>query len=71
MANRQIIRRILIGASISLFLIFILFIRPQGPPSPAVRAPGHLDKSAHHAPVNGEVLKGNAIMPKLGNETIK
>ncbi|CAI7573633.1 uncharacterized protein N7487_007580 [Penicillium crustosum] len=75
MASRQITRRIVTSASIALCLIFFLFIRPQGPPSPAVRAPGHID---HSAPVSApgitiqdSTLKGDVVMPKLGNETVK
>ncbi|CAL5868398.1 uncharacterized protein PFLUO_LOCUS2623 [Penicillium psychrofluorescens] len=72
MASRQITRRIAISAAISLFLIFFLFIRPHGPPSPAVRAPGHIDHSA--APgitIHDDMLKGDVVMPKLGNATAK
>jgi FAD-linked sulfhydryl oxidase len=75
MANRQITRRITISAAISLCLIFFLFIRPQGPPSPAIRAPGHIDHSAPaSAPgitIHDSTLKGDVVMPKLGNETVK
>ncbi|KAJ5166734.1 FAD-linked sulfhydryl oxidase ERV2 [Penicillium canariense] len=74
MANRQMTRRIAISAAISICLVFFLFIRPQGPPSPAVRAPGHLSHGA--APSSGitiqeDTLKGAVVMPKLGNETAK
>jgi FAD-linked sulfhydryl oxidase len=73
MANRQLTRRIITSAAISLCLIFFLFIRPQGPPSPAIRAPGHID---HSAPAPGisiqdSTLKGPVVMPKLGNATVK
>lgn len=73
MANRQITRRIAISAAISLALIFFLFVRPQGPPSPAIRAPGHI---THNAPAPGitiqeETLKGDIVMPRLGNATAK
>lgn len=68
MANRQITRRILISASILLFFLFILFIQPHGPPSPAVRAPGHLDKTT---PVKNDITEGEIVMPRLGNETAK
>ncbi|CAP95813.1 Pc21g09160 [Penicillium rubens Wisconsin 54-1255] len=75
MANRQITRRIITSAAIALCLIFFLFIRPQGPPSPAVRAPGHIDHSAAaSAPgitIEDSTLKGDVVMPKLGNETVK
>ncbi|KKK14574.1 hypothetical protein ARAM_006315 [Aspergillus rambellii] len=68
MANRQITRRILISAAILIFFIFVLFIQPHGPPSPAVRAPGHLGKTA---PVKDDLIKGEIVMPRLGNETAK
>ncbi|KAJ5127272.1 FAD-linked sulfhydryl oxidase ERV2 [Penicillium atrosanguineum] len=74
MANRQITRRIAISAAISICLVFFLFIRPQGPLSPAVRAPGHI--SHNLAPASGitiheDTLKGGVVMPRLGNETVK
>ncbi|KAL2823759.1 ERV/ALR sulfhydryl oxidase domain-containing protein [Aspergillus cavernicola] len=68
MANRQITRRILISASILIFFLFVLFIQPYGPPSPAVRAPGHLEKSPI---VKDDLTKGDIVMPRLGNETAK
>ncbi|KAJ5092028.1 hypothetical protein NUU61_006898 [Penicillium alfredii] len=77
MATRQITRRIVISVAFSIGLIFFLFIRPQGPPSPAIRAPGHID---HSAPATGPppavhvedgTLKGDVVMPKLGNATAK
>lgn len=71
MASRQITRRILVSASIAIFLILVLFIRPQGPPSPAIRAPGHIEKSASHVAAKDEMLKGGVVMPHLGNETVK
>ena len=75
MANRQITRRIISSTAIALCLIFFLFIRPQGPPSPAVRAPGHIDHSAPAAApgitIQDNTLKGDVVMPKLGNETVK
>ncbi|KAJ5577968.1 FAD-linked sulfhydryl oxidase ERV2 [Penicillium hispanicum] len=75
MANRQITRRIAISAAVSLCIVLFLFIR-QGPPSPAVRAPGHIDHAVTPTPAAGiniqdETLKGAAVMPKLGNETAK
>lgn len=74
MANRQMTRRIAISTVISICLVFFLFIRPQGPPSPAVRAPGHLSHSAMPASgitIQEDTLKGAVIMPKLGNATAK
>jgi hypothetical protein len=74
MANRQMTRRIAISAVIAICLVFFLFINPQGPPSPAVRAPGHIAHGA--APGSGitiqeDTLKGAVVMPKLGNATAK
>ncbi|KAL4869224.1 hypothetical protein BDV12DRAFT_196472 [Aspergillus spectabilis] len=69
MANRQITRRILISASILIFFLFVLFIQPYGPPSPAIRAPGHLVEKP--APVGDDLIKGEIVMPRLGNETAK
>ncbi|KAL4874634.1 FAD dependent sulfhydryl oxidase Erv2 [Aspergillus karnatakaensis] len=72
MANRQITRRILISASILVFFLFVLFIQPYGPPSPAVRAPGHLEKpESTSITVKEDLIKGDIVMPKLGNETAK
>ncbi|KAB8238681.1 flavin-linked sulfhydryl oxidase ERV2 [Aspergillus alliaceus] len=71
MANRHITRRILLGAAVSVFLLFIFFVRPQGPPSPAIRAPGHLEKSPHSTLTKDDIVKGEVVMPKLGNETAK
>lgn len=71
MANRQLTRRILLSIFLAIFFIFILFSRPEGPPSPAVRAPGHIDKSTPKGPISKEILKGEVVMPHLGNETAK
>jgi len=71
MASRQITRRVVASVAIALFLIF-LFIRPNGPPSPAVRAPGHIDHSvAPGITIHDDMLKGEVVMSKLGNETAK
>ncbi|GKZ20198.1 hypothetical protein AbraIFM66951_008460 [Aspergillus brasiliensis] len=71
MANRQITRRILISAAISIFLLFVFFIRPEGPPSPAIRAPGHLEKSTQAVVSKDDLTKGEVVMPQLGNATAK
>lgn len=71
MGNRPTIRLILVGAIFVTFMIFMLFWLPQGPPSPATRAPGHLEKSTPNVVVKDEMLKGEVVMPKLGNETAK
>jgi hypothetical protein len=56
------------SASILIFILFVLFIQPYGPPSPAVRAPGHLEKAPQ---VKDDLIKGDIVMPRLGNETAK
>lgn len=71
MANRQITRRVLLSAVVLVCIIFVLFIRPQGPPSPAIRAPGHIEKPGSHTAAREEMLKGETVMPRLGNETVK
>lgn len=72
MASRQITRRVLVSAVIALFIVFVLFIQPQGPPSPAIRAPGHIDKSTPASGlVKDDLLKGEVVMSRLGNETVK
>jgi FAD-linked sulfhydryl oxidase len=71
MANRQITRRVLLSAVVLVCIIFVLFIRPQGPPSPAIRAPGHIEKPGLHTAAREEMLKGETVMPRLGNETVK
>ncbi|PYI35666.1 FAD dependent sulfhydryl oxidase Erv2 [Aspergillus indologenus CBS 114.80] len=71
MAHRQITRQLLAGACITIFLIFLFIIQPQGPPSPAIRAPGHLDKSAPAVVSKDDLIKGEVVMPKLGNATAK
>ncbi|EHA27319.1 hypothetical protein ASPNIDRAFT_54806 [Aspergillus niger ATCC 1015] len=71
MANRQITRRILISAAIAIFLLFVFFIRPEGPPSPAIRAPGHLEKSTQAVVSKDDLTKGEVVMPRLGNATAK
>ncbi|OJZ80697.1 hypothetical protein ASPFODRAFT_38106 [Aspergillus luchuensis CBS 106.47] len=71
MANRQITRRILISTAIAVFLLFVFFIRPEGPPSPAIRAPGHLEKSTQAVVSKDDLTKGEVVMPRLGNATAK
>jgi FAD-linked sulfhydryl oxidase len=71
MANRQITRRILISTAIAIFLLFVFFIRPEGPPSPAIRAPGHLEKSTQAVVSKDDLTKGEVVMPRLGNATAK
>ncbi|KAA8642079.1 hypothetical protein EYZ11_005624 [Aspergillus tanneri] len=64
MANRQITRRILIGAAIATVLLVFFHIRPQAPSSRIVRAPSHLQTPT-------DVTQGEVIMPRLGNDTAK
>ena len=72
MANRQITRRVVVSAAIALFVVFVLFYQPKGPLSPAIRAPGHLDKSAPASKIpKDDLLKGEVVMSRLGNETVK
>ncbi|PWY67776.1 FAD dependent sulfhydryl oxidase Erv2 [Aspergillus eucalypticola CBS 122712] len=71
MANRQITRRILISTAIAVFLLFVFFIRPEGPPSPAIRAPGHLEKATQAVVSKDDLTKGEVVMPRLGNATAK
>ncbi|KKA18855.1 FAD dependent sulfhydryl oxidase [Rasamsonia emersonii CBS 393.64] len=71
MAARPTARVFLISVVVVFFLVDIIFLRPQGPPSPASRAPGHLDKSLPNLEIDDDILKGNVVMPKLGNETAK
>jgi len=71
MAKPPTPRLVLVSAIALVFIIFILFFEPQGPPSPAARAPGHLDKSPANFVIDDEILKGGVVMPKLGNETAK
>ncbi|PLB36611.1 flavin-linked sulfhydryl oxidase ERV2 [Aspergillus candidus] len=71
MANRHITRRILLSAIGLLFFLFLFFVRPQGPPSPAIRAPGHLDHSAAAKLTKDDLTRGEVVMPRLGNETAK
>lgn len=71
MANRQLTRRIIITSILATFLLIILYARPEGPPSPAVRAPGHIDRHSPKGPIDKDMLKGEVVMPHLGNETAK
>ncbi|KAL2009993.1 hypothetical protein VTN00DRAFT_5800 [Thermoascus crustaceus] len=71
MAKPPTPRLVLVSAIALVFIIFVLFFEPQGPPSPAARAPGHLEKSSTNFVVEDEMLKGGVVMPKLGNETAK
>lgn len=64
--------RILLLTSLTLvFLLFVLVFRQQTPLSPEARAPGHLDKHGANVALDADMLAGEAIMPKLGNETAK
>lgn len=72
MASRHhLTTRIIISTILAISLLLILFAKPEGPPSPAVRAPGHIDKHAPKGPIPKEMLKGDVVMPHLGNATAK
>jgi hypothetical protein len=70
MASRPPPRLIFISIAAVFFLLYFLF-HSQGPESPAVRAPGHLEKSIHEIVVDDDILKGDVMMPKLANETAR
>lgn len=79
MSGRPIptLRLILVSSVAIIFIIFFVFFVPTGPESPATRAPGHLDKASSSdanlgkSRVTDDILKGDVVMPKLGNETAK
>lgn len=53
------------------FLLTLSFFHQPSPPSPAVRAPGHVDPTPVQARVSDEMLGGGVVMPHLGNATAK
>lgn len=71
MAARPTTRLLLVSALAVFFLVYLIFLHPEGPPSPATRAPGHLEKFSPNLEIDDDILKGNVVMPKLGNETAK
>jgi FAD-linked sulfhydryl oxidase len=70
MASRSV-PRLVLASAVALLFLYVLFLRSQGPPSPAVRAPGHLEKNPVNIVMDDNVLKGHTVMPKLRNETAK
>lgn len=65
-------RRTIVASLLGLLVvIYYFFIQPLGPASPQTRAPGHLQQGGSHWRVHDDLLVGNAVMPKLGNETTK
>lgn len=73
MGPRPTTRLVFLSTLALFFILYFVFLQPNGPASPATRAPGHLmdAKSAGLVGVDEDVLKGQVIMPKLGNETAK
>ncbi|KAL1964498.1 hypothetical protein VTN77DRAFT_6924 [Rasamsonia byssochlamydoides] len=71
MAARPTTRLLLFSAIAVFFLVYLIFLHPEGPPSPAKRAPGHLEKASTNFVIEDDILKGTVVMPKLGNETAK
>jgi FAD-linked sulfhydryl oxidase len=71
MVARPTTRLLMVGSLAAFFLIYALFFFREGPPSPAIRAPGHLDKTSANLLIKDDILKGSVVMPKLGNETAK
>ena len=70
MASRPPPRLLFISIAVVFCFLYFLF-HSQGPASPAVRAPGHLEKPIHGIVVDDDVLKGSVMMPKLANETAR
>lgn len=75
MATRPTTRLVLLSTFALLFVIYLIFLQPRGPESPAARAPGHLTDAKSTIPLSlglsEDVLKGDVVMPKLANETAK
>ncbi|KAI9042301.1 flavin-linked sulfhydryl oxidase ERV2 [Aspergillus affinis] len=75
MANRQIARRIFIGAVVAIILLCFFLIRPQDLSNAAIRTPSQFTNSEPGpdpaALTKDDVTKGDVVMPKLGNETAK
>jgi len=70
MAARPTTRLVFLSTFALLFIFYFVFVQPKGPDSLAMRAPGHLMEAKNLA-LDEDVLKGQVIMPKLGNETAK
>lgn len=71
MAARPTTRLIFLSTFALIFIFYVAFVQPKGPDSPATRAPGHLMDAKSSLALDEDVLKGQVIMPKLGNETAK
>lgn len=71
MAARTTRRTIVASVLGLLVVIYYFFIQPLGPASPKTRAPGHLQQDDSLWRVHDDLLVGNVVMPKLGNETAK
>ncbi|KAK2745571.1 hypothetical protein FQN57_003696 [Myotisia sp. PD_48] len=70
MAHRSVPRIFILTGLAVFFLLTIAFFR-QSPPSPEARAPGHIWKSLPNLDISESMLRGNTIMPELGNQTAK
>ncbi|CRG91133.1 FAD-linked sulfhydryl oxidase ERV2 [Talaromyces islandicus] len=74
MAARPTTRLIFLSTFALFFMFYFVFMQPKAPDSPATRAPGHLMDAkslSGNLALSEDVLKGQVIMPKLGNETAK
>lgn len=71
MAARPTTRLVFLSTIALFFIFYFAFVQPKGPDSPAMRAPGHLMDTKSSIALDEDVLKGQVIMPKLGNETAK
>ena len=67
-ANRRLLIYLVAAAGIISFL-FLSFSRARAPRSTGALA--YSKTPIHHVDVQSDTLKGEAIMPKLGNETLK
>lgn len=62
---------LLIGASTFLGFTFLLLFRNQSVGASGVYNASYRDEPIHHVDVSADTLRGEVIMPKLGNETLK
>lgn len=74
MAARPTTRLVFLSTFALFFIFYFVFVQPKAPDSPATRAPGHLMDAkslSGNLALSEDVLNGQVIMPKLGNETAK
>ena len=67
-ANRRLLLSFLLAFAVASFL-YVSISRQSGPRSPTPIA--YAEEPIHQVTVDADTLKGGAIMPKLGNETLK